>query len=144
MLSLFDDWPHDCDELFWRAYPRKVAKFEAMKSLAKIRAKGNVRFTDLMAALERYKAWLGEANPPKVWRPEPKHAATWLNSGSWNDELPTAKRSITVRSFDDARLKQQFEERAAFEAEQAARKNRPTYDEMRRKYDVNGKKWGIG
>jgi hypothetical protein len=143
MLSLFDEWPHDCEAQFWAAYPRKVAKLEAMRVLAKIRAKGGVRFTDLLAAVERYKVWLSEANPPRVWRPEPKHASTWLNSGGWNDEWPSPKLNL-IRKFDDAKLRAQFEERARFEAEQAARKHRPTYAELRAKYDgPNGEPWGI-
>lgn len=78
-------WPPDYIEQFWDAYPRKIAKAHAVKTLDKIRENG-VDFGAILAGIARYVAWLGQRNAQN-WRPEPKHPATWLNGGCWDDEF---------------------------------------------------------
>lgn len=68
---------------FWSAYPRKIGKGAARAAFDKARKKTSA--DDLIAAVERQKAseqWTREAG-----RYIP-NAATWLNQGRWEDELP--------------------------------------------------------
>jgi hypothetical protein len=75
------DWPADFAEQFWRAYPRRVAKKVAMAALKRVRQSGEVAFTDLLAAVERYAESVAGQDPQYV-----AHAATWLNQWRWEDE----------------------------------------------------------
>lgn len=81
-VALDDGWPEDHGDLFWQAYPRKTDKLAAMKKLASVRKSSIVTWPDLMAGVERYAAI---PRDPQFT----KHAATWLNAGSWADEIPT-------------------------------------------------------
>jgi hypothetical protein len=71
---------------FWKQYPKKVAKPQALKAWKKIKPAGQL-LADLMAALEKQKAsadWLkdeGQFIP---------HPASWLNGRRWEDEAPPA------------------------------------------------------
>lgn len=85
--SLFDDWPDDFEAQFWKQYPLKVGKIAALKALRKVRERGDIPWASIMAAISRYSAWLDQRGP-NCWRPEPKHPATWLNQGCWDDEYP--------------------------------------------------------
>lgn len=67
---------------FWDAYPRRVAKQDAAKAFAKVRA-DEALIEQILAALERAKhsrAWLKEGGR---YIPNP---ATWLNGKRWLDE----------------------------------------------------------
>lgn len=93
-------WPRDYREKFWAAYPRKISKAAAMKSLDKVKDAGDVAFEKILEAIERYKAWLAEADPRRhIWRPEPKHPSTWLNQGCWDDEFSTEPSPQTRPTF---------------------------------------------
>ena len=67
---------------FWKHYPKKVAKPQAIKAWNKVKPTGQT-IADLMAGLERQKSssdWLkdgGQFIP---------HPATWLNQRRWEDE----------------------------------------------------------
>ena len=66
-------------EIFWRAYPVRIAKKAAFRAF-----KVAIRETTLQVMLdkiEQYKVWLDATGTP------PKHPATWLNGGCWDDEL---------------------------------------------------------
>ena len=69
-------------DLFWKAYPKKVGKKDAMKAFAK--AKDLPPIADLIAEVElqaRSEEWRkdnGQYIP---------HPATWLNRGGWMDEV---------------------------------------------------------
>lgn len=71
----FDTW--------WESYPHKVGKAQAAKAYAKAR-----KTVDAEALLA------GLANAAAVWTAERRerqfipHPATWLNRGSWEDEVP--------------------------------------------------------
>lgn len=77
------EFPPGFDE-FWAAYPRHVAKQDAAKAFAKLRA-DDALLRRILAALEVAKQsrdWLkdgGQFVP---------HAATWLNGRRWDDEIP--------------------------------------------------------
>lgn len=69
---------------FWKQYPKKVAKPQALKAWKKINPAGHI-LADLIAALEKQKAsadWLKDAGQ---FIP---HPATWINGRRWEDEAP--------------------------------------------------------
>jgi uncharacterized protein YdaU (DUF1376 family) len=71
---------------FWVAYPRKVAKPEALKAWIKIKPNDEV-CSAIMAGLEaakRSRDWTKEGGQ---FIP---HPATWLNQHRWEDQLDTA------------------------------------------------------
>lgn len=75
-------FPPGFDE-FWAAYPRHVAKQDAVKAFAKLRADD--------ALLRRILDSLAAAKASPDWRKDDgrfvPHAATWLNGKRWEDEL---------------------------------------------------------
>jgi hypothetical protein len=75
------DWPAEYANQFWRAYPRRVAKKPAMEALERLRRSGDVTFTALLAAVERYAESVRGTDPKYVC-----HASTWLNQERWTDE----------------------------------------------------------
>lgn len=76
-------WPKDYQEQFWAAWPkiRRQGKFDAMKSLDKIRKIGNVSFEVLLAAVEVYRHETRNKEKQHICLP-----ATWLNGRRWEDE----------------------------------------------------------
>jgi len=69
---------------FWSAYPKKVAKPQALKAWKKIKPAGQL-LASLMAALGKQKAsadWLKDGGQ---FIPFP---ASWLNARRWEDEEP--------------------------------------------------------
>lgn len=71
---------------FWQICPRRVAKLAAHKAYD--RALKLTTHETIMAAMRVYAAVY--SRPAQGFRPEPKHPATWLNGGCWDDE-PIAK-----------------------------------------------------
>lgn len=76
--DLFDAWPRDAFEKFWKSYPHKIGKAAAVKAFAAAKRTG-VTFERLMFGLERY---INEKPPDRPWC----NPATWLNGGRWEDE----------------------------------------------------------
>jgi hypothetical protein len=64
-------------ELFWKAYPRRVAKKAAEKAFRKVEREGEISFDGLLAAVRRIKAREAQFIP---------YPATWLNAGQYLDE----------------------------------------------------------
>lgn len=91
-----DDWPRDYEAQFWQLYPRRVSKIAAMKALKKVRDSRKVRWAKIVEAIEAYKVHLAQTDS---WRPEPKHPATWLNAGCWDDELESGVEKQRPPSF---------------------------------------------
>ena len=75
MQSLFDK--------FWSAYPRKVAKENAMKAFAK-RKPDEQMLGEMLKAVAVQAASDGWHKDGGQFIP---HAATWLNAGRWQDEV---------------------------------------------------------
>lgn len=73
-------------EVFWEAYPNRVAKPAARKAFAKARPKvADVEV--LIAAVERQRDW-------DAWqRGFIPHPATWLNQERWTDEQPQSPKA---------------------------------------------------
>lgn len=73
-------------ETFWKAYPHKVGKPNALKAWNK--QKLNESIDIILASLERWKA-------SKAWTKDGgqfiPHPATWLNREGWNDEVPVSR-----------------------------------------------------
>lgn len=65
-------------DLFWAAYPRKLAKLDAMKAYGKARLTASA--SDILAGVKQYSAHL----PDDVRFIA--HAGTWLRAGRWMDE----------------------------------------------------------
>ncbi len=76
------DWPHDYAEIFWEAYPRRVAKKEAMKALSAVRKANEVPFEILISAVRAF----SRAMEGREMRFVP-HPATWIRAGRWDDDL---------------------------------------------------------
>lgn len=79
-------------EAFWRAYPRKVGKFDAMLSYQNARKVATAK--DILAGVSGYMAHKPEYAD---WC----HPKTWLNQGRWMDEYdaepsPKAKPQLVV------------------------------------------------
>lgn len=75
-------------DAFWTAYPRKVAKAEAKKAWASLKATEELR-DEIRIGLERAKRC-------EQWRKDGgqfiPHAATWLNNRRWEDEIGPSAR----------------------------------------------------
>src|SRR5882672_4241829 len=74
-------WPADFTHQFWRIYPRRVAKKAALAALERVRRSGEVTFTALLEAVDRYAESVAGKDPQFI-----AHATTWLNQGRWEDE----------------------------------------------------------
>jgi hypothetical protein len=79
-------------EEFWAAYPRKISKRTAENSYHKALKRGASESV-MIAAAKVYSLWL--VDPDAQWRPDAKHASTWLNGDCWNDDLPAAPQTLT-------------------------------------------------
>ncbi len=98
-------------ELFWAAYPRRIAKKAAFKAFEKAIREG-ATIEIILPAIEKYKAWLSSSDG---WRPEPAHPQTWLNQGRWDDEYETEKvKNGTSKSFtsEGDRLAEKYRQQA--------------------------------
>lgn len=67
---------------FWEAYPKKVAKQDALKAFKKIKPDDNL-FAEMMKALRRQKESTEWKRDKGKFVPYP---ATWLNGRRWEDE----------------------------------------------------------
>jgi Helix-turn-helix domain len=70
-------------EDFWRAYPKKVARGDALRSFA--RAIQYAPAAEIIRGAIGYAAERQEKDPRFT-----KHPATWLNKGCWSDEGPVS------------------------------------------------------
>ncbi len=70
---------------FWAAYPRKVAKPDAIKVWHKLRPDQSLRAA-ILSALEKQKRWDDWTKDDGRFIPYP---ASWLNAEGWNNQLPT-------------------------------------------------------
>lgn len=70
---------------FWKRYPKKVAKPQAVKAWRKTKPTGQL-LADLLAGLERHMASADWQKDGGQFIP---HPATWLNARRWEDEPDT-------------------------------------------------------
>lgn len=77
---------------FWKVYPKKVAKAQALRAWRKIKPSAELA-AEIIAAVGAYArtpAWTKDSGQ---YIP---HASTFLNQGRWEDELPEASESPTL------------------------------------------------
>lgn len=72
---------------FWKLYPRKVAKANAVKAFKK-KCKDEQTYTAIMRGLQNYVTACKGKDPQYI-----AHPATWLNGERWNDEVTTKTKS---------------------------------------------------
>jgi hypothetical protein len=85
-------------DLFWSAYPRKIAKSAARKAWAKTK-NDRPEFEDVIRAIEvqkRSDAWKRDGGQ---YIP---HPATWLNAGRWDDVVEQSNGRIAETPSDRA------------------------------------------
>lgn len=83
-------WPEDAFDRWWNIYPKSADKKDARRSFDKLQALGEIPFSDLMDATQRYAA---TCNPQFF-----KNGATWINKGSYLDGLPHPKAATTAET----------------------------------------------
>lgn len=74
-------------EDFWKEYPKKVAKQDALKSWKKLKPSGKL-FSDIMIALAKWKMSESWNRDEGKYIPYP---ASWLNGRRWEDEVPSSR-----------------------------------------------------
>jgi len=79
-------------EAFWKSYPRREARLDALKAYAQ--AMKIASAADILAGVERYKRVMPE---DKRYRPLP---ASWLRAGRWMDEEDDTPVSWVVKYPD--------------------------------------------
>ena len=99
-------------EDFWKAYPRKQGKADAVKAYRRVK----VQLPVLLSAIRRQAA-------SDQWRRDDgkfiPHPATWLNGRRWEDQEPEAPKPVTgvalaaIQRDDEAWRAQTPEQRAA-------------------------------
>lgn len=73
-------------EIFWRCFPRRIAKASARKAFDKA-----IKLASLEQLLDAITVYV--ANKP-AWQ-DYKHPATWLNSHGWLDEYEVQQPRVT-------------------------------------------------
>lgn len=81
--------------MFWKAYPRKINKANALKTFNKIDVK---LFDTIMIALENHKKCEQWTKDNGKYIP---HASTWLNAKRWEDELETESNNRNYEIIPD-------------------------------------------
>ena len=79
-------------ERFWSAYPRHVAKQEALKRFEKLNPSDDLLET-MLKAIEKQKGSEQWTKDNGQYIP---HPSTWLNQSRWEDELPAAGTSGNI------------------------------------------------
>jgi hypothetical protein len=75
---------------FWKAYPRKVKRPDAVRAFAKIDP-GDELLASILAAIESQKRWPQWTKDGGQFIP---HPASWLNAQAWNDQPPENLRPV--------------------------------------------------
>ena len=118
MSTAFDD--------FWRAYPKKVARTDAMRAFE--RAARLAPVNEIIRGATRYAAERAGEDTRYT-----KHAATWLNKACWSDP------SITPREVREERLSTNIHTDASIHARMCGEDD---YDEVLKRIRENRNKRG--
>jgi biotin operon repressor len=95
-------------EIFWKIYPRKVAKKSAEVAFAK--AAKHTPVAMILTGAGRY------ARDPNRVEAYTAHPATWLNGHRWlDDALPLREKSVDEKKADELRLSREKSERERLE-----------------------------
>jgi Helix-turn-helix domain len=79
-------------DLFWKAYPKKVAKKAAVKAWTQA-----IKDTDPAVIIAGAEAYAKDKARSAEYT---AHPATWLNAGRWMDEVAAAPEPKTLPKFD--------------------------------------------
>lgn len=82
-------------DAFWQAYPRKVAKLEAIKAWRQMTREYDP--SEIVAGLHRNLASLARRERQFI-----PHPASWLRAGRWMDEVEPVHRPLTGHGLVDA------------------------------------------
>jgi uncharacterized protein YdaU (DUF1376 family) len=85
----------DLFDLFWKAYPKKMAKDAAKKAFTK-RNVGKQLLHEILMSLEQHKKTDQWKKDGGQFIPAP---ATWLNQGRWQDEVFPVQPNSTIGAF---------------------------------------------
>ncbi len=77
---------------FWRLYPEKRSKQQALKIFTKIITDDPPVFEALMNALHHQNRERSRRHELDLLTPNPKHPTTWLNNGCWTDETKSEEQ----------------------------------------------------
>lgn len=91
----------DAFEAFWAAYPKKVGKQSAKKAFEKVK----VPLETLVSAVRRQECSSQWSRDGGQYIP---NAATWLNQGRWEDELPGGGDTHGAAGGDHAKVWGQY------------------------------------
>lgn len=92
-------------DVFWQAYPRRVAKMEAKKAYDK--ALKSTTHQEIMDGVQRYAIYTQSTEHRFI-----KHPASWLRGGCWEDELQDQRTIIPNQNMTNLdRLEQDLAER---------------------------------
>lgn len=80
----------DLAETIYKAYPRHIAKKEALRAIRSAFKRG-MKPPDLLAATKRYTAAVLASDTKPEFVPYP---ATWYNADRWNDPLPAPANGV--------------------------------------------------
>lgn len=84
-------------DLFWKEYPRKVAKEKARESFKSVfKKKPDTDFKEIMSGLEKYKKCEQWTKDGGQFIP---HPTTWLNQKRWGDEIEVGIKKSNVRKI---------------------------------------------
>lgn len=90
-------------EELWNKYPKEGRKDKpaAKKKFAAV-VKSGVDAARIISAAETYARWL-KSGAPGEFRPQAKHLTTWLNKGSYEDEIdaPPPSQAPAARWYED-------------------------------------------
>jgi hypothetical protein len=89
------EYPVDFEE-FWRVYPRKVAKAEALKAWRAAIKRANPLVIE-HGALSHAEAWSRHGYEEQFI----PHPSTWLRSGRWEDDPPGPRSNGNSRTNDN-------------------------------------------
>ena len=88
--------------IFWKAYPKKVGKQDALKAFKKVNPSRELteQMVSVIKEAEKTEQWTKENGR---YIPNP---STWLNQGRWEDDISTYSRSTTAegRTVSDDRF----------------------------------------
>lgn len=94
-------------EAIYAAYPRKIAKADALKAIARTLKAGAVTAADLLSKVQAYAA--ATAQWPADERQYIPYPASWINAGQFNDDpsnwtrnTKTNATATSRRSFSDS------------------------------------------
>lgn len=87
--------------LFWKTYPKKIGKGDALKKWAALRKSKSLPSIEIIiTAIENQKTWEQWQSDGGKYIP---HPATWLSQGRWDDEQPQGGQPQWIKELSKNR-----------------------------------------